>query len=380
MCLGLIALGVTALRGQDEAEKPKDVEVIVVEGQEKPAAEAEVVLEPVRKDDLKRIEISIGEDGKSTVVTDGEHKNVEVRREGGGVIILNEDDGRVIRKIQLNPQEKGPVTARLRLADGQVIDPATREALERLMVGLKEEAGRLGNEGKKEEAERKLQSLRAIESLLNPGAGWKALALPSPQTGLFTKRGIRIEEGGPAAEEMKKLRAHMEELHAQLSRLPEGDKEGRVKLEHAMRELKTQIGERQRQFVYTQAGPNAPGALVPGQPVPAGGGIVRFDARFAGPSPEADALARKSAALNQAAAQLSQAGLEDQAAELRKQAEKLRAESEKIRAETAHAPHMIGIAGAGPMELHRSIHELQEQVQQLRKEVAELRDLLQKRQ
>src|SRR5262249_43552351 len=160
-------------------------------------------------------------------------------------------------------------------------------------------------------------------------------ALPSPQTGLFTKRGIQIEESGPAAEEMKKLRAHMEELHAKLSRLPEGDKEGRAKLEHAMRELKTQIGERQRLFVYAQPGLHAPGArppgLAPGQPVPPGGGMVaRFDARFAGPSPEADALAHKAAALNQAAAQLSQAGLDDQAAELRKQSEKLRAESEKI--------------------------------------------------
>ena len=148
-----------------------------------------------------------------------------------------------------------------------------------------------------------------------------------------------------------------------------------------MRELKTQFGERHRQFVYTQPLPYAPGGLVPGQPVPPGNGVVaRFDARFAGPSPEADALAHKSAILNNAANQLSQAGLEDQAAELRKQSEKLRAESEKIRAQTSRAPVVAAYAGAGPAELHRSIHELQEQVQQLRKEVAELRELLQKRQ
>src|SRR5262249_40856153 len=159
----------------------------------------EVVLEPVRNDDLKRIEISIGEDGKATVVGDGEDKNVEVRKEGGGFIILNQDDGKIIRKIQVNPQEKGPVTALMRLASGQVLDPATREALEKLMGGLKEEAGRLSNEGKKDEAERKLQSLRALDSLLNPAAQWKMLTPPGPEPGLFGRRALHIEEAGPAA-------------------------------------------------------------------------------------------------------------------------------------------------------------------------------------
>jgi hypothetical protein len=39
---------------------------------------------------------------------------------------------------------------------------------------------------------------------------------------------------------------------------------------------------------------------------------------------------------------------------------------------------MLGLAGGVPLELHRSIRELQEQVQQLRKEVGELRELLQR--
>jgi hypothetical protein len=383
MCLGFVVLGVTALRGQDEAEKAKEVEVIIVEQQEKTAENPAAVLEAVRDDDLKRVEIQLRNDATGIVGDDGDSKNIEVRKEGGEVIILNKDDGKIVRKYVVNAQEKGPTAARfLRMTDGPAIDPATREVLEKLMGGLKEEAGRLSNEGKKEEAERKLQSLRAIESLLNPGAQWKVFAQPGPGTGLIGKRALRIE-AGPAADEMKKLHARMEELHAQFSKLPEGDKEGRIKMEHAMRELKTQIGELQRQTV--QAVPYPPGApvlapgLVPGQPVPAGAG-ARFNVQFGGPSPEADALARKAAALHHAAAQLSQAGLEDQAGELRKQAEKLRAESEKLRAQTAHAPVMAGFAGAGPVELHRSIHELQEQVQQLRKEVAELRELLQKRQ
>jgi uncharacterized coiled-coil DUF342 family protein len=209
------------------------------------------------------------------------------------------------------------------------------------------------------------------------------MAPPRPEPGLFSKRVIRVEESGPAAEEMKKLRARMEELHAQLSKLPEADKEGRAKLENAMRELKSQVGERQRQRYVAQAVPYAPvlaPGFAPGQPVPPGAGVARFDARFAGSSPEADALAHKAIALNHAAAQLSQAGLEDQAVELHKQAEKLQAKSDNIRAQSAQAPVMARFAGAGPVELHRSIHELQEQIQQLRKEVAELRELLQKRQ
>src|SRR5262245_65587282 len=91
MCLGCVVLGVTALRGQDDAGKSKEVEVIVVDEKGKAAAEAEVVIEP--KDDLKRIEISIGDDGKATVVADGEHNNVEVRTESRGGRRRNEDDG-----------------------------------------------------------------------------------------------------------------------------------------------------------------------------------------------------------------------------------------------------------------------------------------------
>jgi hypothetical protein len=39
-----------------------------------------------------------------------------------------------------------------------------------------------------------------------------------------------------------------------------------------------------------------------------------------------------------------------------------------------------GFGGGPPMDLHRSIYELQEQIQQLRKEVGELRELLQRKQ
>ncbi len=112
-------------------------------------------------------------------------------------------------------------------------------------------------------------------------------------------------------------------------------------------------------------------------------------------------MLRKSEALSQAAAQLKKNGLDEQAKSLIAQAEQFKtkadqliaAESEKRRAQggfgggasfgAGRGPRgfggFAGMAGGPPMELHRSIHELQEQIQQLRKEVGELRELLQRK-
>ena len=97
-------------------------------------------------------------------------------------------------------------------------------------------------------------------------------------------------------------------------------------------------------------------------------------------------------ALSQASAKLKEAGLHDQAKQLADQAAKLRdkaAEIAKREAERIHAQPQGGFAagsfsgmafaGGPPAELHRGIKELHEQVQLLRKEVAELRELLQQK-
>jgi uncharacterized protein involved in exopolysaccharide biosynthesis len=99
-------------------------------------------------------------------------------------------------------------------------------------------------------------------------------------------------------------------------------------------------------------------------------------------------------ALNRAAEALERAGMHDQAHQLREQAEHARKEMEEAghreprrfegREEGAvihpgREGNVLRFRGEGPLELHRSIKELHEQVQALRKEVAEIRELLQRK-
>ncbi|MGE5193459.1 MAG: hypothetical protein ACM3U2_13275 [Deltaproteobacteria bacterium] len=371
MCLGFVTLGVAATWGQDEGGKPENVDATVVEqaaGEAAPASDAAV---PVKEGDLRRIEIRIGEDGAAAIVGEGE-KRAEVR-EGGEVIVVEGKDGKVVQRIPVNPQY-APIQARVRLAGPAVVDPGTREALEKLIAGLNDEVKKLESEGKKEEVEKKQQSIRALEQILNPVPHWAASARQlMPREGAMFGRRARIEAAGPAAEEMKKLQARMDELRAQMSRIPEGDKEGRGRLEQEMAELKKQMAERhERRIAVFGAQPFPPG-FAPGQPLPPGA-LPPMGA----PRGPADALTHKAHALRNAAEQLQRAGLEDQSRELEKQADKLQAEAEKIRAQAPHEPDMVHFRGGPVMDLHRSIHELQEQVQQLRKEIAEIRELLQR--
>jgi DNA repair exonuclease SbcCD ATPase subunit len=271
--------------------------------------------------------------------------------------------------------------AQVRASGGPAIDPATREAVEKIVAGLKDEANRLTAAGKKDEAEQKMQSIRAIEQLLNAPR----------RAGLVVWRpGI---PDGPAAEEMKRLHERIGSLRAQAERQPQ-DGEAHEKMQKEMAELHRKLAELHRGQIFAHPGglmPGMPGQ--PGMPVPFGGfpagGVAaaapgqHFALQHGGIPAEVQALNQKSAALMQAAAQLQQAGLEEQARDLRKQAEKLQAAAEKIRAEAQPAPGAGGPGGFGvfgggpPMELQKTIRELQEQIQQLRKEIGELRELLQ---
>jgi hypothetical protein len=392
MCLGFVTLGVAATWGQEETGKPKSVDLIVVE-EAKEAAPAGVLV-PVREVDVRTVEISVGDDRDAAVAGGEQNKRAEVR-EDGEVFILNEADGRIVQRIQANPQRVVRMT-RAQFTGPAVIDAGTREAVNKLLAGLKEEAKRLAGEGKKEEAEKKMQSTQALEQWLNAGPQWGAYAgQPVPPGGIRASGFAFGGEGGPAAEEMKKLHAALEELRAKAAG---GVKSGEehARLQEQIAKIHQQIAEKHQRMMAAHAGmgpfpPGTPGMpmqpFAPGQPVPPGipatgagpGAFAHFFMRAA--SPEADALAQKSAALTQAAAQLQQAGLEEQSRDLLKQAEKLRAESEKIRTQQApRGPAAVHFAGGPPVELQRSIHELQEQIQQLRKEVGELRELLQRRQ
>jgi prefoldin subunit 5 len=86
----------------------------------------------------------------------------------------------------------------------------------------------------------------------------------------------------------------------------------------------------------------------------------------------------KADALRGAAANLKKAGLGEQAAALAEQAEHHQREAEKLRAQTQSRLTLFS-AEHPPMELHRAINELREQVQAMRGEIGELRKLLEKK-
>jgi DNA repair exonuclease SbcCD ATPase subunit len=359
MCLGLVTLGVTASRGQETGKSD-----LIAEG--KPVAEGVAV--PAGPD---LVEIHIGIDGD---VAAGAVDAADVEVVGEDVIFRS-DDGKIVEKIRRAAPRLA--AAQYRLAGGPAIDPAAREALDKVVAGLKDDAKRLQESGKAEEAQQKLQSIQAIEQLLN-----------APR-----RAGLYLSAAG---EEIKKLHERIDALRSEAGRQPQ-DGEAHAKIQREMAELHRKLAELHRGAVMRGKMPGMPGQPAnavapggfPGGRFDAGGGFMGaapgqfFAWPQGGMPPEAQTLTQKSAALMQAAAQLEQAGLGDQAGNLRKQADKLRAEAEKMRAKAqpgGPGPGGFGAFAGGPhMELQKTIHELQEQIQQLRKEVGELRELLQQR-
>jgi hypothetical protein len=334
------------------------------------------------------VEIQIGNDGG---IVAGAADGAELPGQG---VFFRSDDGRIVDTRAASP---GFAAARFRVAAGPAIDPATREALGKVIAGLKDEAKRLQDSGKNDEAEQKLQSIRAIEQLLN-----------APRRGGLVNLRQRGIPDGPAAEQIKKLHERIDSLRAEAGQNPHSG-EVHAKVQREMAELHRKLAELHQGAVFggmmpggRPGTPGQPGMLgpagmpgQPGMPVPPGvppgaysvnefGGMApgqSFGMQFyqGGVPAEAAALNQKIRALTQAATQLQQAGLEDQSRELKTQAAKLQVAANKIRAEARPAFGGGGFAGGPPGDLLKTIHELQEQIQQLRKEVGELRELLQPR-
>jgi hypothetical protein len=343
MCLGLATLGVTALRGQEAGQS----DLIAEDGS---AGEG-------------LVEIQLGSD--DGIVADD--------------LIIRSDDGRVVEKIgRATPRL---AAAQFRIGGGPTVDTATRESLEKIVAGLKDEAKRLESDGRKEEAEQKRQSIRAIEQLLS-----------APRRAGVVFRQPRVPDGA-AAEEIKKLHERIDDLRREAGRQPH-DGEAHAKIQKEIADAHRKLAELHQRGGFAGILPGMPGQ--PGMPPMVMGGFGTggfpgaapgqfFAFQQGGMPAEAQVMAQKAAALTNAANQLQQAGLEDQARELRKQAEKLQAAAEKLRAEAQAAPGGRGpggfgvFAGGQPGDLQKAIRELQEQVQQLRKEVGELRELLQQR-
>lgn len=207
----------------------------------------------------------------------------------------------------------------------------------------------------------------------------------------YTALGAQAEAERQAVIRLKSLQ---ETLANRLSQSPELNTDELEKIRTRIAELEKQIAERKDRIVqFTPLATPQPPAIatftaLPALPQPPVVNLVEKgpgDRIFHGRqlSPEMVALSQKVQALRQAAEALSRAGIEDQARELRNAAEKIQKEIEVRRAEMAARPDAgapLGLPVVPPHELHRSIWELTEQVQQLRKEVAEVRELLQRRQ
>src|SRR6516165_9340088 len=140
LCVGTMTLGVALTRGQDGAAAPEDelAPAALDQASEGLAEIVQAVTDAVIEIDADGAIIAADDSG--TVEFDDQE------------IVVLSDDGKVIAK------RRGP-EARLRLsrlAGRQVLDPATREAIEKIVAGLKDDAKRLSGEGKNEESNQKL--------------------------------------------------------------------------------------------------------------------------------------------------------------------------------------------------------------------------------
>jgi hypothetical protein len=426
MCLGLVTLGIAVSRG-DDPSKPDteqveiltdDVNLVVDEtAPAKPEAPGNAVTppaEPVKarftaKEGSEKgelVEIQLGSD--DGLVKSAKKQGVRVQFKGGqagdGVLILNEE-GAVSQQIPTGTPPHATRTVQYYARQAQIPDPESREALEKLLGGLREEAKRLENEGKAEEASQKIKAIQALEQLLKS----QPMAIPAGRVQFYTQSGENDLELKSATDELNKAQATREKLSQRLKVLATDSQEA-AKHQQELQAYDEKIDSMRKRIEATRAGggtgirylPAPPGLqLTPGggtggmmrgtagPGMMPGGMVARWGAVPVRARSKSAELAHQADVLSQSAAQLKEAGFGDQAKQLAEQAEKLKdqaATQAKREAEqlAAHAHATGGFGGGGiaftagpPMELHRSIKELQEQVQMLRKEVAELREILQ---
>jgi len=383
MCLGLVTLGVTASRGQEETRKLKNPDLIVVE--KFPAAPESVVVEATG-DDI--VDLQIVNDGKPPMAGYRDDVNVELR---GDDLIVTTKDGKIVERIDRASRQ--PLAVARFTHQAPELDPATREALDKMIAGIKEESQRLASEGKQEEANRKLHSVAVLQGLLNEGPRAVRFVQRTPRMDFMQSR-LGPQDGQREAE-LKKLHERLEQFRAQASSQPDGDAHARNQEEIAA--IHKQIAELQhRMAAPVELRRGQPGGIGPNAPGPIGPGAdVHYRQRDGGPpwagGSRIDMLMHKAQALSQAADQLRGAALQGQARVLDEQAEKFNAEARELRSQAEKAMKAAGLGGMvpggmgmgsggdPPTELQRSIRELQEQVQQLRKEIGELREILQQR-
>jgi hypothetical protein len=410
LCLGLATLGVAVSRGQDaknpesrEARVTGDTATFTVEGdvQVKTTKQAADAAGVVVSGKGELVEIEVGQDDG---VSDSKLNVYRFPADGQNVVLFS-DFGKAVEKVHVGAAPGAARMAFQTAARGpHAIDRETKAALEKLITGLKEEANRLEGEGKRDEAEQKMQSTRAIERLLTAyqlGMGRsRVVHVTGPGSITFT-------EASAAAEELNKLQIRRVELERDLALKADVNDEAAAKIKQELANLKNVVRETHR-LIEARAvrgeesgmAPVPPGQPMtkpgaPGTPAMPGmgggimtgtwpGGIVHFGGRA-----NSENLKRQAEVLSRAAAQLKEAGLDERAKSLVEQSDNLKIQAQKMAKMEAELSRIYssgpGSSGTGAIsvvtsegsnELQRSIKELHEQVQLLRKEVAEVRELL----
>lgn len=404
MCVGLITLGVAITRGEnaDEVKPNPDVrsEISVVQtGVPSPIV--------VGKD----IDIRLDSEQVQDVV---ERLVVDVTGIGDQFLFADSPDA--ILKVAAGDDKVVNFTWQ------GAVNPEARQALEKVVAGLKEEAADLAKTGRKEELERKKQAITALESVLRSQA---------EGVRVFDRR---IEGPGRVVRKvddvrLEKMKAEIAELAAKMAasagQAGEAKEQERRALGNLIIARKAQIEQLAQQKVKERL--DASGA---GKGPDASGDVARkiAEKRVAFIKKGQDErqtvkreLERKLSALQRGAEALKAAGLEDQSRKMLEEAEQFKREAEAKNREAENAQKRAeeefeqamraaneagAIAqkaaadaagataarfrdgklqilktapGGNPQELQHSLLELRDQVQELRKEVAQLRGLLEKK-
>jgi len=355
MCLGLVTLGVTMSRGEVAVEKEEVKAAIrLYDVSEGNGADAESTarLTEAAVDLEQEIDVDVA----------------DLRAEIGEIRITGPEGQGVKENFVVNV-----------VHPAGVVDAATRETLEKLIKQLREEEAKLRGGQRNDEAAQKAQSAATLEAVLKghgpftrvAGLGTGGKQFQAIRVPALAAR-IQAEQAGLHAR-LAELRARRAQLQAEKPDSPE-----LAEIEKATQELKRSLDERMDHFRIVRQN------LVGVPESTHAAHVIQFHPNanlqqivVAG-RPEA-ALKQKAEALLRAAEVLSSAGLDDKARELREKGEKAVAEAARLQAQ-AQAQYGFVHADGRPAELHQTLNELREQVQLLRKEVGELRSLLEKKQ
>ncbi|MFN0055462.1 MAG: hypothetical protein ACKV0T_25225 [Planctomycetales bacterium] len=286
----------------------------------------------------------------------------------------------------------GPLAGLRRMQIGLLSDAGARDAVSKSVAGLKRKLEELKAVGKMEEAAKTQHSIQALERLLgNATEHGQFIFAGSPIAGTPGQglKTARIAVSANAAANSKDVHKVVQEIQEKVKRMAAaGTPEERAAIEKELKEVQEKLGANgQIQVMVVGADGNIL-SIPPGNPSKFTGvmNIQAFPATIANrvvsvpvAGSELVTLQRKIEALSLAAETLKQGGLEDQAREMTVKVEAMKKEAEKLKTQTNQGSAFTALRMHPSHELHGTLVELREQVQQLRKEVGELKELLQKK-